>query len=300
MRVLFCADPLNEKRVDPDYELEYIKAKELGVTAELVSLEHLFEGNCTKAVKLIPPAEAMETIVYRGWMMKPEQYKRLYDTLKLRNLFLINTPEQYMNGHYFPNSYEAIRSVTPLSIWLDKQSIEESWGKVQELLLIFGNKPIIIKDYVKSRKHEWEEACYIPDASDRRHVQHVVGNLLERQGAELSGGVVFREFVELEQLLNHPKSGMPLSNEFRLFFLNHNLLLSTEYWDEVSYAQEMPRLEPFVEVAQGIDSRFFTVDIAKTRKGDWVVIEVGDGQVSGLPGHTNIEAFYRSLQALLV
>ncbi|MFC0393516.1 ATP-grasp domain-containing protein [Paenibacillus mendelii] len=86
------------------------------------------------------------------------------------------------------------------------------------------------------------------------------------------------------------------SNEFRLFFLNHELLTSTEYWDEASYQQEQPSLNPFIELAQGIKSRFFTMDIAKTAGGDWVVIEVGDGQVSGLPIHTNIEQFYRSIK----
>lgn len=32
----------------------------------------------------------------------------------------------------------------------------------------FGDRPVIIKDYVKSRKHEWLGACFIPDASDTK------------------------------------------------------------------------------------------------------------------------------------
>ncbi|BBH22448.1 hypothetical protein Back11_37930 [Paenibacillus baekrokdamisoli] len=67
----------------------------------------------------------------------------------------------------------------------------------------------MIKDYAKSRKHEWEEACFIPDASNSQHVQYVVRNLIKWQGAELSGDVVFREYVELEPMTKHPKSGMP-------------------------------------------------------------------------------------------
>jgi len=32
-----------------------------------------------------------------------------------------------------------------------------------------GSGPAIVKDYVKSRKHEWDEACFIPDLADLAH-----------------------------------------------------------------------------------------------------------------------------------
>ncbi|MFC0393517.1 ATP-grasp domain-containing protein [Paenibacillus mendelii] len=210
MKLLFCSDPLNDRQVDPEYEMEYNMAKELSIPVELVSLESLLEGNSSKAIKRIPTSESQETVIYRGWMMKPAYYEQLYNALTIKNLFLINSPEAYVYGHYFPNSYEVIQAATPLSIWLDIESLHEGLEPIHEKLNVFGSRPIIIKDYVKSRKHEWEEACYIPDASDKHQVQYVVGNLIERQGEELSGGVVFREYIELEHLSKHPKSGMPL------------------------------------------------------------------------------------------
>ncbi|MNJ00875.1 hypothetical protein D3C73_1603240 [compost metagenome] len=42
-------------------------------------------------------------------------------------------------------------------------------------------------------------------------------------------------------------------------------------------------------------SRFFTMDIARTANGEWKVIEVGDGQVSGLPSHADMEHYYQSI-----
>ncbi|MEK3873410.1 MULTISPECIES: ATP-grasp domain-containing protein [unclassified Paenibacillus] len=42
-------------------------------------------------------------------------------------------------------------------------------------------------------------------------------------------------------------------------------------------------MDDFLEIAKQIRSNFFTMDIAKTEAGGWIVIEVGDGQVSGLP-----------------
>jgi hypothetical protein len=37
------------------------------------------------------------------------------------------------------------------------------------------------------------------------------------------------------------------------------------------------------------------MDVAKRRDGDWLIVELGDGQVAGLPEHGDIEAFYKAL-----
>ncbi len=37
------------------------------------------------------------------------------------------------------------------------------------------------------------------------------------------------------------------------------------------------------------------MDVARRREGDWMIVELGDGQVAGLPERANIEAFYRTL-----
>jgi len=41
------------------------------------------------------------------------------------------------------------------------------------------------------------------------------------------------------------------------------------------------------------------MDIAKTLSGDWIVMEVGDGQVSGLPNAMRPEDFYGRLKEAL-
>ncbi|MBO7745142.1 ATP-grasp domain-containing protein [Paenibacillus sp. MWE-103] len=121
---------------------------------------------------------------------------------------------------------------------------------------------------------------------------------MERQGSELNGGIVLREFVTLEQLGKHPVSGMPLANEYRLFFLHRQLIQCMQYWEDADYRQVAPRLDAFIEIAQSMDSRFFKMDIAKTEAGDWIIIEVGDGQVSTLPGGADPERFYQSIMEI--
>jgi len=115
------------------------------------------------------------------------------------------------------------------------------------------------------------------------------------QGAELVGGLVFREFVAFEPVGKHPQSGMPLTLEYRLFFLDGRPLLLTPYWEGIIYTGEGPPVERFTTLAAGVRSRFFTMDVAKKLDGEWLVMELGDGQVAGLPDNADVEAFYRGI-----
>lgn len=44
-----------------------------------------------------------------------------------------------------------------------------------------------------------------------------------------------------------------------------------------------------------LPSPFYTVDYAELVDGSWVIIEAGDGSVSGLSEGQDYEAFYRAL-----
>lgn len=52
------------------------------------------------------------------------------------------------------------------------------------------DKAVIVKDYVKSRKHEWHEACYIPDVKDQDNARRVIENFVKRQGDDIVGGII--------------------------------------------------------------------------------------------------------------
>lgn len=164
-------------------------------------------------------------------------------------------------------------------------------SQIENALQVFGSKPVIIKDYVKSEKHYWNEACFIPDASNTEHARRVIDRFLELRGESLAGGLVFREFLDLDPIGPHPQSGMPQFVEFRLFFLDLKLVTCTPYWDE-QISTIAPPLHEFEELAKHIQSRFFTMDIARLKTGRWVVIELGDAQVAGLPAHLDPSTFY--------
>ena len=293
MEVLFCADPLHPRRVDEAYQAEYDAARSAGGEVSLLNFEALVYENDTEGAVARVPADAQSSGVYRGWMLTVSQYTQLFEALQGRGIALINAPEQYAHCHLLPLSYPGIAPYTPKTLWAAKENF--AMDKLPALLEPFGDGPVIVKDYVKSRKHEWAEACFIPSAADTNVAAQVTETFIARPGNDLSGGLVFREFVEFEPLSVHPKSGMPLTREFRLVFLGGEVLTSSRYWDTGEYAGETPPLDLFAAIARTIPSSFFTMDVARLKTGEWLIVELGDAQVAELPPETDLQAFYAGL-----
>ena len=295
MKCVFCSDDFDRKNPDQAYEAEVAALERVGGQYSLINFEALVnDGDAAKAVRRVAEQAEACLAVYRGWMLKPSAYTRLYEALAAKSMWLINDPAAYVHCHHLPESYPVIHERTPRSVWLRTEG-DVDMDRIMELLQPFGAVPLVLKDFVKSRKHEWGEACYIPSASDRSSVERVVRRFLELTDDDLNEGLVFREFIDFEPLTQHSKSGMPLTKEFRLFFLDGKPVFWTEYWEEGNYAGLAPPVDQFVEVAAAVKSRFFTMDIAKHRNGDWMIVELGDAQVAGLPENADVEAFYRTI-----
>jgi len=297
MKLVYCSDPFESRKPDEAYASEASAAQVLGIEYVLIDHDALtMEHDAVKAVKRVKEQPSPVLGLYRGWMMRPEEYRQLYDALQARGVVLLNDPSAYTYCHYLPASYSVIEPYTPKSVWLHVDS-DFSIDRVIRLLEPFGSSPIIVKDFVKSQKHYWIEACYIPSASDGETVERVVNRFLELQGDGLNDGLVFRAFVEFEPLVIHSKSGMPLTKEFRVFWFDGDPLYFTQYWDEGDYAGEGPPIEHFRQVGQQVRSRFFTMDVAKCVTGEWMIVELGDGQVAGLPEKADPLEFYKALQS---
>lgn len=295
MNILFCDNPFeNKPSVDNDYEGEFVSAKQNGFATQLFSYESLTKDKDAEfAIRRIKHSDTLQKIIYRGWMLKPNQYASLYNALLTKNYKLINSPTEYQNCHYLPNSYKFIVGHTPKTIWLKVENQQVNFDQVFNDIATFGNSPLIVKDFVKSQKHYWDTACFIPVATDKDKVKSVIEKFVELQNTDFNEGLVIREFIELNDLTVHSKSGMPLKQEYRLFFLNGQLLDCYNYWEEGEYsADEHPPLDLFKDIANNIESNFFSMDIAKTKNGEWIIIELGDGQVSGLPDKVDRAQFY--------
>jgi hypothetical protein len=216
MLLLYPLDPLDPHRSDDVYAVEAAAADRLGILWSLIDHDALVQGETEWAVRRVPVQPRPVVGVYRGWMVTAGQYAGLYQALEACGVRLVNTPDAYRHCHHLPESYPVIEGHTPRSAWLAVAG-EIDMDEVMGLLRPFGDALLVVKDFVKSQKHAWEEACFIPSASDRPAVERVVRRFLELQGPDLAGGLVFREFVKLEPVGRHPRSGMPLTLEYRLF-----------------------------------------------------------------------------------
>ncbi len=240
MLVIFCADPLDPRQPDAMYAAEAAAAQAAGFGRALMGYEALVDDDDpARAVRGVTPRPDRTLALYRGWMLRPSHYERLYATLAARNVRLLNSPAAYRHAHYLPASYDVIAGHTPTTVWLETTA-DVSMDRVMDALRPFADRAVIVKDFVKSQKHHWAEACYIPSASDRQGVERVVRRFLQLQGPDLNEGLVFRLFVDLEPLAIHSRSGMPLAREHRVFYLDGRPLYAARYWDEGDYGGDEP------------------------------------------------------------
>nr|BBH89699.1 hypothetical protein KTC_44500 [Thermosporothrix sp. COM3] len=110
-------------------------------------------------MRLVQEVGDEEPAVYRGWMLRPEHYGLLYMVLLEKGLRLITSPVAYRFCHMLPEYYRSIKPLTPATLWLPPDC---PTAEIQEVVSRFGDTPLIMKDYVRSRKHEWDEPVIFP------------------------------------------------------------------------------------------------------------------------------------------
>lgn len=288
MILLFPSYPSDINQPDPAFASEKEAAKRLGFPIGYVDIEVMFGGEPHFKLPKVEDTEVM----YRGWILKQSSYNVLYDALTQRGLKLINSPAEYELSQSIPLWYPILKDQTPESIWIPGETFTKD--QIDQAVSMFGDSPIMIKDYMKSRKQDWFEACYIQSAADNDEVHRVTNNFLNLQGDTLVGGLVYRKFIELEQIGIHAKIKMPLVNEWRIFVLNGKVVDTMPYWQDAEYTGEVP----VFDIPQ-IDVPFYSLDIAKTLSGEWKIIEIGCGGCSGIPAHRKPKDFYNKLKDIL-
>ncbi|WP_406198667.1 ATP-grasp domain-containing protein [Kitasatospora sp. NBC_01560] len=314
--ILFPADPLNPKRPDPHFAWEARTLRELGGEQHLVDHDALLAGDAAEAVRRVP--RGCGPLWYRGWMIPSARYADFGRALAERGATLLTTPAGYAAAHELPGWYGVFEGATPPSSWIPlppataRPGPEQLAAAVEQL---GGRGPAIVKDYVKSRKHEWNEACYVPELSDLASVGQVVGRFVELQGEFLAGGVVLRRFEEFAPGGLAP-AGLPDAGaaqvpggrpgnggtgeraaEARVWWLDGEPVLVGPHPDTPGQACE-PDLSVVRPLVRRLGCRFVTTDLASRADGSgWRVVEVGDGQVSELPRGIDVSGLLTSLIA---
>lgn len=276
--VLFPMDYFDRKCVDPELKKEYDAAKATGCYDRLFLFDFDLWRNERRLSLSIYPYYPSRT-VYRGWMMKPEEYEAFYNELRWNNIILITSPEEYNRFHVFPNIHKEFGADTPKMLTYP----EGTNYSLEEIKKNLGR--FMVKDYVKSVKGTEFPTFFDMNISEKEFEKWMEKFLVYR-GNLFTGGLCFKEYVKL-------KTYSGRTNEYRVFYVNGEII-------SVSRNSEQPVYAPatsieLIEKYRKLDGTFYTVDYAELEDGTWRVLEAGDGSVSGLSVGQDPEAFFRKL-----
>lgn len=287
--ILFPSEPFNHKEVDSSFKIEFEAANSIGFKTYLFDHDELTKKNLLKTNLPIQDKEGDITLILRGWMLKEEEYTSLFGQLYGRGYALINKTSEYVNGHHLPASFDKISHLTSKTWWTNgdyKSDSKIDWKSVRNYLAT----DLIIKDYVKSEKSN-PDLFILPMTLTEEEFCIKVQEFVEARGKLFNKGIVLKQLVSLKRYGKN-------TNEWRFFYLNKKFVyLNLNVESEI----ELPRpgskeFEIWHKVALTIDSNFFTIDVAEKEDGSWMILEIGDGQVSGLPIHGMPLSFFIRLK----
>jgi len=280
-KILYPSDYFNIKSIEVDYESEYKVACSM---PEFDIILYSYDEFISCGVFKSYPKEFHGGLcIYRGWMLKPDKYKELYEELKSRGVTLINDVHEYENCHLFPNSYEDIKYFTPKTRWYEDYN-QIDWNSINDEF-----KSFMIKDYVKSVKGTSFSSCFVTPV-EKETMKGYIDEFIKLRGTLFTNGIVIKEFVDFK------KYG-EVTNEYRAFYMKRKLVTVSKNSNQSDDCPFVP-IE-FAEKFTGLKSNFYTVDFAELDNGKWIIIEVGDGQVSRISPNQYIFKFYDEIRAII-
>jgi hypothetical protein len=311
VNILFPASPINPRLIDEAWAPEAQAAEAEGFTVGRVDLEAILGGEIR--VRGLPETGP---VLYRGWLMTPPRYQALHEHLGGR---LVTGPVAYQMAYHLPEWLSLLlEGDTPMTLvipgevfdlkdvaervwnnfqpWLYK-SQQEKLSKSQQEGIKNGPRPVMVKDYLKSAKHRWFDACFIPDCRNLEDTMRVTKNFIDIQGDNLTGGLCFREFVECKPLGVHPRTQQPLVNEWRAFLRFGEVFSLRPYWGGQDYGPvSVPDAGIIEAMSKGLSKLpFVALDFAEKLDGGWVIFEVNDGGSAGIPDGLALPDFYQKL-----
>ena len=218
-------------------------------------------------------------------MMKADEYKKFYNDLKSKNIELITSPTEYNNMHIFPNAYDLIKDDTAKTLFF---SLDE---EIEIEIIRNSFDRFVIKDYVKSVK-DTDFPKSISSDITQSELDDYITKFKKYRGGLLTCGICIKEFLKLKYYNDK-------INEFRVFYLNGNVKDNKEIIsicrnsNQDAFTNEPPK--SLLEKYSNLPSPYYTVDFVELEDGTFKIMEVGDGQVSGLSPGPDVESYYRMI-----
>lgn len=184
---------------------------------------------------------------------------------------LISTYEQHIYIADLGNYVIDLEDITP-----------RTWSSPLD---IPDNMQFVVKGETNSRKSNWLHDMWAPNKAAAIDIC----NRLSNDSLIGTQKIYIREYVPLVKLLDGI-NGMPVAKEYRFFIAYGKVLCGGFYWqnyiaditEPVDYHEVPTEFLNKVISKVGNKSNFYVVDVALTQSGEWIVIELNDGQFSGL------------------
>jgi hypothetical protein len=214
--------------------------------------------------------------VWIGYIPLPSHYEQIYEAALSRNIRLLNSPEQFRRAEEFDRFYPFIADLTAESRCVS--GMVECEEAAQQL-----GYPVFLKGTIQSQKAKGIGSCV---AHDPEQLATIATALLGNHRRSL-GTIIVRKLLDLRHSRIGP-GGFPFGREYRVFVHAGHVVGLGFYWEG---EDELAALDPTereqvsglaLEAFRRLEVPYLTVDVGQTRQGDWIVIEVGDGQFSGL------------------
>lgn len=218
-------------------------------------------------------------------------YKELEDDVKCNGFHLVNTYSQFKYVADMQNWYQDLKEFTPYT-----------WFSMQEYLADTYEGPVVLKGETNSRRDKWLTHMF---ANNKDEAKEVNGRLLD-DGLISQQQIYIRKYEPLVKLIDGV-NGMPIPNEWRFFVLYGQVISDGFYWStyaedisEKNITIEAPSSEFIKNIVEkiGDKSNFYTIDIAQGQNGLWHVIELNEGQMSGL-NSIDRKTFYTKMKKVL-
>lgn len=162
--------------------------------------------------------------------------------------------------------------------------------------------PFVVKGRTNSKKHYWNTSMYAETKMDAIKL----GVQLQQDPLISTQGLLYRKYTPLKTF-EVGINGVRFTNEWRFFVMRDEEVCHAYYWSEAEDV-ESPRIDEagraFVkQIIEKISyhedpPEFYVLDVAEKEEGGWVLVEVNDGQMSGLSMNDPHE-FYSNIARIL-
>ena len=275
--ILYPSEYFDTKKIDPDFAAEREAAQSIGCyQTAVMNYDDWLQG---EPLCITPMPQRCARAIYRGWMLKPEQYRNLYQDLLSYGIELVTKPWEYNKFHLFPNIYPDIQANTarmlayPAGVSVPVDEVKKQFTR------------FMVKDYVKSVK-DTNFPQYFDQSVTQEEFDRWMQVFYKYRDNLFTGGICVKEYLDLRRYEGRP-------NEFRVFYMGGRVSTVSRNSLQGEYTPTPPKA--LLEKYENLGSPFYTLDVAELEDGTWKILEAGDGQVSGLSDGQDAKAFYRSL-----